>query len=439
MASSKELNTVWAKFDPVKSKVKEKRPNPVIEIKCSCRAEIVGNGFKIRRKGEQCNIKWHGTPKDPKPPKHKPIWFASEAELPAKAKGTIYCNTKWVNGCNDEFFADIHAKGGRHRKSGFGHYYGVETWMSLSDVQKQRNDYDKALKYWEQWYVPVIAVKPNDLKSQQAQPKIDAKPENLVWKGVVKGKQVTFTARDLYNFSIRRTIKRTKDRDWDLYKRQTEGVDILNDIATNAVVKFLQVNRKGTIKNPYTYLSRCIDTAITDYRKARIEQRLTVVTEDIIDYLYGKDDWVNHTDNDEFFPEDSHINDEPAVYLDYYEAVKSKPQVAVQVHTVQQLFKSKGLKLSPSKVRAVANALAGKNKGVYGNATTKRYIRSALKELKESEDETINAIYLSLTGKPLPRPEFKVIETLKATLDEDLEVEMPVKRWKTVNGERVYL
>ena len=86
MASSKELNTVWAKFAPVKSKVKEQKPQPVIEIKCSCRAEIVGNGFKIRRKGEQCNIKWHGTPKDPKPPKHKPIWFASEAELPAKLR-----------------------------------------------------------------------------------------------------------------------------------------------------------------------------------------------------------------------------------------------------------------------------------------------------------------------------------------------------------------
>ena len=399
---------------------------------CGCTVEVRGNATKVVTKGESCTFQWHSPSGLPKLPKKQPIWYDSVAELPTEAKGTIYCYTKWVNGCDEPFYAKIHAEGKRHRKTGYGHYYGVEQWMLLHEIQKQRSDYEKATTEWQANHVKTVkvTVKPSDLPSQQKQPNLDTKPENVIWEGIVTVKgvptQLTFTARDLKDFSIRRTVKRTANRDWDLYQKQTQGVDILDDIATNAVVKFLsRVNDGATIRNPYTYLSSCIDTAITDYRTERRKQRLTVVPLDVLDWI------------------ESNVDEEPEMYsaavdIDYHEAIKTRPKTAVEVHTLVELFKSKGLHLPPSHLRAVANALSGKNNGLHGNATTKRYIRSVLKKLKDSEDDTLSAIYLKLTGNELPRPQLKVVDTLKATLDVDVEPEMPVTRWVTVDGKRVY-
>lgn len=427
MTTSKELNELWAKFAPTTTKGKDKPTTARMELECTCYAAIDGNQFKILRKGKKCNVDRHTPPLASKMPKRKPIWFDNVAELPAEAKGTIYCHTKWVAGCTNPFFADIHAKKGRHRKTGFGHYYGVESWMLLHDIEKQRSDYDKAYEAWESATraATPVAVTPKDLPSQQAQPKLDAKPENVVWTGTVDGKRLTFTARDLKDFAIRRTVKRTLNKDWDLYKRQTEGVDILDDIATNAVVKFLERNTKGGIRNPYTYLSRCIDTAITDYRTERRAQRLTVVPIDVLDWL------------------GNNVDVEPelrsaALDIEYHEAIKSRPKTAIEVHTLVELFKSKGIHLNTAQLRAVANALSGKNRGLNGNATTKRYIRNVLNKLKDTDDDTLKTIYAKLTGKELPRAEYKVVERLEATLEDDLEPEMPVTRWVTVDGKRVY-
>tara|TARA_R110002020_G_scaffold6403_1_gene27278 strand:- start:1429 stop:2781 length:1353 start_codon:yes stop_codon:yes gene_type:complete len=391
---------------------------------CGCTVEVRGNVSKVIAKGKGCTFEWHGPSMSPKIPKKKPVWYSVD-ELPADLEGSVYCS-----GCDNDFYADMHSKGKQHRKTGYGHYYGIEAFMSTKDIDKLVTNYAKALALWESAHLVNINVKPSDLPSQQKQPNLDAKPENVVWQGIVTVKgvptQLTFTARDLKDFSIRRTVKRTANRDWDLYQRQTQGVDILDDIATNAVVKFLNVlNEGGSIRNPYTYLSRCIDTAITDYRTERRRQRLTVVPLDVLDWL------------------EVNVDEEPELHsaaldIDYHEAIKARPKTAVEVHTLVQLFKSKGLQLPSSHLRAVANALSGKNNGLHGNATTKRYIRSVLKKLKDSEDDTLSAIYLKLTGNELPRPQLKIVDTLKATLDVDIEPEMPVTRWVTVDGKRVY-
>ena len=267
MDNSKTINEAWVKSAPTQLKKQPSLHKAKVYQECGCLTEIRGNALKVVKKAKDCLLTYHRQPLGPKIPKKEPIWFNSEDELPAEAKGTIYCNTKWVNGCDNSFYADIHAEGGRHRKTGYGHYCGIEKWMSLSDIQKQFKDY-KAKR--DEWLTQEQVKHEVQTNFKKGEPNLDAKPENVVWTGVLKDsednklKTHTFTARTLLEFSIRRTVKRTKDRDWDLYKKQTEGVDILQDIATNAVVKFLRVNAKGTIRNPYTYLSRCIDTAITD-------------------------------------------------------------------------------------------------------------------------------------------------------------------------------
>jgi hypothetical protein len=447
MDNSKTINAAWVKSAPTQLKKQPSLHKAKVYQECGCLTEIRGNTLKVVKKAKKCSLTYHRQPLDAKPPKKKPVLFKlsgpeslKELLKPkeyADINGTVFCFS-----CDNDFYKDVHTKGKFHRKTGYGHYCGYELWMTDEQFDKQLEDYRNKYDDWFNQQEEAYEVKTNFKKGE---PNLDAKPENVVWTGVLKDsednklKVHAFTARTLLEFSIRRTVKRTKDRDWDLYKKQTEGVDILQDIATNAVVKFLRVNTKGTIRNPYTYLSRCIDTAITDYRKERIKQRLSIVSTDVFDYFQGNDGDIDYTNDDEFIPLDSHLNAEPAVYLDYYQAIKTNPLVANQVHTLQQLFKSKGISLPPSHVRAVANALSGKNKGLHGNKTTKRYISNVLKQLKDSTDDTINVLYQQMTGKSLPRPELKVVKALKGTLDEDLEPEMPVTRWKTVNGERVYL
>jgi hypothetical protein len=148
--------------------------------------------------------------------------------------------------------------------------------------------------------------------------------------------------------------------------------------------------------------------------------RLSVVPRDVFDYIetLGID-----------------IAD-PSTVSDYYEGSKLRPDAVRDLHTLQNLFVERGIDVPSSHLRAVFNALVGKNRGLQGNATTRRYIRNVTKKLRDSDDGTMQTIYATLTGSELPRPKLKAEEKLTQGV-EALEVEFPVTRWVLVDGERV--
>ena len=116
------------------------------------------------------------------------------------------------------------------------------------------------------------------------------------------------------------------------------------------------------------------------YRRERAEMRLTIVPHDVLDYA-----------------ESLGIKD-PSSAMDVYEASKQQPHTKADVHTLTKILSDKGIKLPPSHIRAVFNALTGKNRGLQGNKTTRRYIRNVIQKLNEAEDSTLYAIHAKLTS-----------------------------------------
>jgi hypothetical protein len=188
-------------------------------------------------------------------------------------------------------------------------------------------------------------------------------------------------AKGLYNFSMRRVIKVTYNRDWDLYDKEIRGLNLLEDLASRSVEKFLIAQSKQrVIRNPWTYLSACVNSAVMDYRRERAEMRLTIVPHDVLNYA-----------------ESLGIVD-PNGAMDVYEASKEQPHTKTDVHTLTKILDEKGIKLPPSHIRAVFNALTGKNRGLQGNKTTRRYIRNVVKKLSEVDDSVLYAIHTKLTS-----------------------------------------
>ena len=390
-------------------------------LRCGCR--VIGSPYGERRLNS-CAEHKKATPLMGRAPKKEP-------KLMKMLHGTIYCSD-----CDDEFYAKIHAKGRQHKLSGMGHYstYNVD---DLSGFAKALDEYKTKWIKWLKTRRPSTEAKG---VSQQERKFLKATGNEqarlLVLKGggkhndyvvwsttVIKdGKKSTksMTAEGMFNFSIRRVIKQTKNRDWDLYEKEIRGVSLLEDLASKSVEKFLTALSKRTIRNGWTYLSSCIESAIQDYRKERAEMRLSVVPRDVFDYIerLGID-----------------IAD-PSTISDYYEGSKLRPDAVRDLHTLQTLFVERGIDVPSSHLRAVFNALVGKNRGLQGNATTRRYIRNVTKKLRDSEDGTMQTIYATLTGSELPRPKLKAEEKLTQGV-EDLEVEFPVTRWVLVDGERV--
>jgi len=391
-------------------------------LRCGCR--VIGSPYGERRL-KNCAEHKKATPPMGRAPKKEP-------KLMPMLHGTIYCTD-----CDDEFYAKIHAKGRQHKLSGMGHYSTYNVDAAPQDVATTLAEYTDKYTKWlktKRAFTQSKGVSQQERKFLKATGNEQARllvlrgggkhNDYVVWSTTVikDGKKSTksMTAEGVFNFSIRRVIKQTKNRDWDLYEKEIRGVSLLEDLASKAVEKFLTALSKRTIRNGWSYLSSCVESAIQDYRKERAEMRLAVVPKDVFDYIetLGID-----------------IAD-PSTVSDYYEGSKLRPDAVRDLHTLQTLFVERGIDVPPSHLRAVFNALVGKNRGLQGNATTKRYIRNVIKKLRDSEDGAMQAIYTTLTGSELPRPKFKAEEKLTQGV-EALEVEFPVTRWVLVDGERV--
>ena len=383
-------------------------------LRCGCR--VIGSPYGERRLSN-CAEHKKTTPLMGRAPKKEP-------KLMKMLHGTIYCSD-----CDEEFYAKIHAKGKQHKLSGMGHYSTYNVDAAPQDVATTLAEYTEK---WSKWLKTKRAFTQSKGVSQQERKFLKATGNEqarllvlrgggqhnnyIVWTDHTKA----MSAEGMFNFSIRRVIKQTKNRDWDLYEKEIRGVSLLEDLASKAVEKFLTALSKQTIRNAWSYLSSCVESAIQDYRKERAEMRLTVVPRDVFDYIerLGID-----------------IAD-PSTISDYYEGSKLRPDAVRDLHTLQNLFVERGIDVPSSHLRAVFNALVGKNRGLQGNATTRRYIRNVTKKLRDSDDGTMQTIYATLTGSELPRPKLKAEEKLTQGV-EALEVEFPVTRWVLVDGERV--
>lgn len=331
-------------------------------------------------------------------PKHtsdahiKPYWDRIKPEpvfieLQYSPMYSVYCH-----GC-DEPWVKKHP----HKKSGMGHFFTYEDFPN-GDSPEFWTSHAYYMKAWKAW-AKAARIRESkgwrtrgqlsmaDLKGIREQHSKVArrvitrgggeKSKQLVWTNGTK----TMNAEGMYNFSMRRLIKVTYNRDWDLYDKEIRGLDLLEDLASRAVEKFLTAqSRNRNIRNPWYYLSSCVNSAIMSYRRERAEMRLTIVPHDVLEYA-----------------ESLGIRD-PNSAMDVYEASKQQPHTKADVHTLTKILNDKGIKLPASHIRAVFNALTGKNRGLQGNKTTRRYIRNVIQKLNEAEDSTLYAIHAKLTS-----------------------------------------
>jgi hypothetical protein len=322
----------------------------------------------------------------------KPYWDRIKpepvfVELQYSPMYSIYCH-----GCN-ESWASKHP----HKKANYGHWFTYEDFPN-GDSPEFWDSHTYYMKAWKAW-AKATRIRESqgwrtrgqlsmaDLKGIKEQHSKVARMivsrgggvynEQLVWTNGDK----SMDAKGLFNFSMRRLIKVTYNRDWDLYQKETRGLDLLEDLASTAVEKFLTAqSRNRRIRNPYSYLSACINSAVMDYRRERAKMRLTIVPHDVMDYV-----------------ESLGISD-PNATMDVYETIKQKPHTKVDIHTLTKLLDEKDIKVKPAHIRAVFNALIGKNRGLQGNQTTRRYIRHVIQQLKEVDDSALYAIHAKLTS-----------------------------------------
>ena len=308
-------------------------------------------------------------------------------ELQYSPMYSIYCHA-----C-DEPWVKKHP----HKRAGTGHMFTYEDFPN-GDSPEFWDSHAAYMKAWKAWHKANWSVTSRDILQGGGLSAADIRGikeqhskvarelilrgggqynDEIVWTNGTK----TMDAKGLYNFSMRRLIKVTYNRDWDLYDKEIRGLHLLEALASRAVEQFLTAqSRNRSIRNPWYYLSSCVNSAVMSYRRERAEMRLTIVPHDVLDYA-----------------ESLGIKD-PSSAMDVYEASKQQPHTKADVHTLTKILSDKGIKLPPSHIRAVFNALTGKNRGLQGNKTTRRYIRNVIQKLNEAEDSTLYAIHAKLTS-----------------------------------------
>lgn len=231
----------------------------------------------------------------------------------------------------------------------------------------------------------------------------------------------TMTARELYTFSYNYAAKRAEIQDWDLMAIEQDfdsgepiTRDNLENLASEAVLKFLtriddtgSIRKRGDgttyvlspIKNGFRYLASCVRSAIMDYRREQAERRLSIVPYEVLEYVDSLNLQVV----------------EPNLLLEVYDAVKSPDKMTVKMDfdTIKSAFIELGITLQAAHLRAVTNAMLGKNRGVNGSKTTKRYIRHVSKKLKEIDSDVSNALYEKLNGVDI-KPDLPTMEQANA-------------------------
>lgn len=224
---------------------------------------------------------------------------------------------------------------------------------------------------------------------------------------VFMNEEFMLTVGEFYNFTLNKIVKITKGKDWDLFKKQEDGMNPIHDIQSEAMLKFLErltksgepmLNKDGTarttehgtpiyysqIRNPYYYLTRCLMSAIDTYRRERAEMRLSVVPFEILEDA----DYQGFTNPNE-------------LYDAYFITKNRNPKIKADIATLKQYFAELGIKAGPSQLRAVFNAILGKNMGVNGNRKTKRYIRDIAKKLEAANSSKATDLLQYLKGLPI--------------------------------------
>lgn len=175
------------------------------------------------------------------------------------------------------------------------------------------------------------------------------------------------TAEQLWEFSMGYLIKHTQG-DWDLWVKEYEGFDTMEDFAQAALESFIRrmirSDAEGDeVSNPFTYVGTMIHNAIADYRKAQAEKRLHSVPLSIYDMLeFFEEDEPHTMSPDELDDWDKHSHTDPNLVYETYAASKntSSDTVKLTLEVLHQAFKQAGIRgLSGSRLKAVMKALNG--------------------------------------------------------------------------------
>jgi len=224
---------------------------------------------------------------------------------------------------------------------------------------------------------------------------------HTVWQEVTEETFIPFdsldsmTADELYSFTYNYLRKISRGENWDLDAKEFDGVEVYDDIASVAMLKFLErqdktgskmVDKDGNqrlskhgeplyynhIKNPWRYVTSCVKSAIAMYRKERAETRLAIVPADIFED--GTMLQLEH----------------PNQLMDYYTMSKKMPtQSKVTTDTLRELIEKMGLNIQSSHIRSAIDGILGNPIRYEKAESTKRNIRRLRQAIREaSPDKT---------------------------------------------------
>tara|TARA_R110001583_G_scaffold75341_4_gene207583 strand:- start:2366 stop:3685 length:1320 start_codon:yes stop_codon:yes gene_type:complete len=221
---------------------------------------------------------------------------------------------------------------------------------------------------------------------------------DIVWEEQTEENYIepfTMDGEELFDFTYNYLRKISKAENWDLEAKEYDGVEVYDDIASVAMLKFLErqsktgsrmLDKEGNqrlskegkplyykhIKNPFRYATSCVKSAIAMYRKERAETRLAVVPEDVFDD--GTMLMLEH----------------PNQLMDYYTMSKEMPtQSKITTDTLRELIDRMGLNIHPSHIRSAIDGILGNPIRYEKAESTKRNIRRLRQAIREaSSDKT---------------------------------------------------
>jgi len=231
----------------------------------------------------------------------------------------------------------------------------------------------------------------------------------LVWEEEPDEDYVTLEFMDgkqLYEFTYNYLRKISKAENWDLEAKEYDGVEVYDDIASVAMLKFIErqsktgspmldkdgnhrQSRQGEplyykqIKNPWRYATSCVKSAIAMYRKERAETRLAVVPEDVFED--GTMLQLEH----------------PNQLMDYYQLTKDKPaQSKITTDVLRELIDKMNLDIHPSHIRSAIDGILGNPIRYEKAESTKRNIRrlrQAIRNAAPDKTEGLQQILSDIT------------------------------------------